>query len=78
MALAIKMSGTCSLSSFFRSNNHHNDDKSDVRDEFSGLHSELMMKKLTRHSLEKALEDMDANGDGQIQFNEFAQWMERQ
>lgn len=57
----------------------YDDDKSGVidRQEFIGLHSELTMKKLTTYSVDKALEDMDMNGDGQIQFNEFVFWLER-
>lgn len=46
-------------------------------DEFSGLHAELLALKLTSHSREKALEDMDLDGDGQIEFNEFVGWIDR-
>lgn len=57
----------------------YDDDKSGVLDrgEFLGLHAELTMKGLTRHSADKALEDMDFNGDGKIQFNELVMWLER-
>jgi Ca2+-binding EF-hand superfamily protein len=57
----------------------YDDDRSGCvdRNEFIGLHKELVMKKLTSHSVEKALEDMDMNGDGLIQFNEFVVWLER-
>ena len=54
-------------------------DKSGVieGDEFRGLHGELMALQLTSHSCEKAREDMDTDGDGQIEFNEFVAWIDR-
>ena len=57
----------------------YDDDKSGVIDrrEFFPLHQELVMQGLTRHSVDKSLEDIDFNGDGQIQFNEFVTWLER-
>jgi WASH complex subunit CCDC53 len=57
----------------------YDDDKSGVidRGEFMGLHKELVMKGLTRHGADKALEDMDFNRDGKIQFNELVMWLER-
>jgi Ca2+-binding EF-hand superfamily protein len=60
--------------------NKYDDDHSGVIDqqEFIGLHQELLLKKLTKHeNVEKALEDIDGNGDGKIQFNEFVWWLER-
>lgn len=57
----------------------YDDDKSGVidRSEFVGLHAELKLSGLTQHSVEKALEDMDMDMDGSIQFNEFVLWLER-
>jgi Ca2+-binding EF-hand superfamily protein len=57
----------------------YDDDRSGSIDrrEFVGFHQELVMKNLTTYSVEKALEDIDMNGDGKIQFNEFVFWLER-
>lgn len=45
--------------------------------EFPGLYSELKALQLTNHSCEKAMEDMDADGDGKIEFDEFVAWIDR-
>lgn len=57
----------------------YDDDRSGVidRNEFVGLHKELVAKNLTTYNVEKALEDMDMDRDGKIQFNEFVFWLER-
>ena len=57
----------------------YDDDNSGVIDveEFKGLHAELKMQNLTTHSCEKAMEDMDSDGDGKIEFNEFVEWLDR-
>lgn len=57
----------------------YDDDKSGNIDrrEFEGLFKEIKMLNLTTHSVDKAMEDMDSDGDGMIQFNEFVAWLDR-
>lgn len=57
----------------------YDDDNSGIIDveEFKGLYAELKMQNLTDHSCEKAMEDMDSDGDGKIEFNEFVGWLDR-
>jgi Ca2+-binding EF-hand superfamily protein len=57
----------------------YDDDKSGILevDEFRGLYKELKMLNLTSHSCEAALEDMDSDGNGKIEFNEFVEWLDR-
>jgi Ca2+-binding EF-hand superfamily protein len=47
------------------------------RNEFASLHAELVRLGVTRKSLENAIEDIDTNSDGVIQFNELANWLDR-
>jgi Ca2+-binding EF-hand superfamily protein len=47
------------------------------RNEFAGLFKEIRLLNLTSLSLEDCLEDMDMDGDGTIQFNEFVVWLDR-
>lgn len=57
----------------------YDDDNSGIIEvaEFKGLYTELKMLNLTKHSCEKAMEDMDSDGDGKIEFNEFVEWIDR-
>lgn len=48
------------------------------RDEFQGLWNNLREHGLTTHDMETCLQDIDANADGKIQFNEFMAWLDRQ
>lgn len=45
--------------------------------EFRGLYDELKASNLTSHAVETALEDMDSDGNGKIEFNEFVEWLDR-
>jgi Ca2+-binding EF-hand superfamily protein len=65
-----------SAAKLFRKYDDDNSGTIDV-EEFKGLYSELKMLKLTNHSCEKAMEDMDSDGDGKIEFNEFVGWIDR-
>lgn len=47
------------------------------RMEFEGLFKEIRLLNLTQLTLDKCLEDMDMDGDGRIQFNEFVVWLDR-
>jgi Ca2+-binding EF-hand superfamily protein len=47
------------------------------RNEFASLHAELVRLGVTKKSLENAIEDIDTNSDGVIQFNELANWLDR-
>jgi len=48
-----------------------------TRDEFPNLYNVLVQSGLTKHSLEKCLEDLDTNRDGCISFNEYVDWLQR-
>jgi Ca2+-binding EF-hand superfamily protein len=45
------------------------------RTEFAGLYQLLVKHNLTRRTQEKCLEELDANNDGNIQLNEFVDWL---
>jgi Ca2+-binding EF-hand superfamily protein len=47
------------------------------RDEFVGLHRELQATGLTRYDVQKCMEDLDADANGSIQFNELILWLDR-
>jgi Ca2+-binding EF-hand superfamily protein len=47
------------------------------RDEFAGLHALLIEQNLTTKPLDRCLEDLDSNRDGQISFNEYVEWLNR-
>lgn len=45
------------------------------RSEFEKLHADLVKNRFTTHSLEDCLATLDANNDGQVQFNEYMDWL---
>jgi Ca2+-binding EF-hand superfamily protein len=47
------------------------------KQEYTFLHKELTKKNLTRHSFEEFVADIDQNGDENLSFNEFAEWLLR-
>lgn len=47
------------------------------REEFKGLHADLVKRGLTDKDLDRCLEDLDENRDGEIQFNEYVDWLVR-
>eukprot|EP01117_Protostelium_nocturnum_P004517 TRINITY_DN1631_c0_g1_i1.p1 TRINITY_DN1631_c0_g1~~TRINITY_DN1631_c0_g1_i1.p1 ORF type:complete len:169 (-),score=61.94 TRINITY_DN1631_c0_g1_i1:64-570(-) len=47
------------------------------RNEFVGLHADLLRHGITAKPLEQSLEDLDSNRDGEIQFNEYVDWLVR-
>ena len=47
------------------------------RDEMKTFHSEMVKQKLTKHSFEKIIEDLDKNRDGKVTFNEVVEWITR-
>lgn len=70
------LSRRCAASKLFRKYDGDNSGTIDTS-EFKGLHAELKMQNLTSHSCEKAMEDMDSDNNGKIEFNEFVEWLER-
>ena len=46
------------------------------RQEFAKLHRELQREKLVKQNLDECIMQLDQNGDGIIQFNEFITWIE--
>ena len=47
------------------------------RQEFAKLHRELQREKLVKQNLDNCIMQLDENGDGVIQFNEFISWIEK-
>ncbi len=47
------------------------------RDEFVGLHEELVAKGWTRKDIDGCLDELDADGDGNIQLNELIEWLNK-
>lgn len=47
------------------------------RNEFVGLWGSLRELGLTNYDADTCLQDIDANADGRIQFNEFIAWLDR-
>jgi len=45
---------------------------------FPALYNDLKAKNLTHHSQEKAMENLDASGDGRIQFKEYIEYLKSQ
>lgn len=48
-----------------------------TRQEFAKLHRELQREKLVKQNLDNCIMQLDENGDGVIQFNEFITWIEK-
>ena len=57
---------------------HFDKDRSGTIDraEFGGLYRMLAHHNLTKRSEEMCLRELDANGDGSLQLNEFVEWLE--
>jgi len=65
-----------SAATYFRYFDKNNDGSIDSS-EFKALHADLVKNKLTTHSLDACLADLDSNRDGKIQFNEYMDWLIR-
>jgi Ca2+-binding EF-hand superfamily protein len=48
-----------------------------TRQDFAKLHRELQREKLVKQNLDNCIMQLDENGDGMIQFNEFITWIEK-